>query len=84
LGGGLNGSWQSEQPGNLLNEYHIPDQIFVNVFLLYRQPAWEADLEILNVLERRKRIHNGDNYSNNVLVFQDLPLRIEAYVKFRF
>jgi outer membrane receptor protein involved in Fe transport len=84
LGGGLNGSWQSEQPGNLLNEYHIPDQIFVNVFLFYRQPAWEADLEILNVLDRRNWIHNGDNYSNNVLVFQDLPLRIEAYVKFRF
>ncbi len=84
FGGGLNGSWQSEQPGNLLNEYHIPDQIFLNAFLFYRQPRWEVDVEILNVLNERNWIHNGDNYSNNVLVFQDLPLRIEGYVKFRF
>ena len=84
FGGGLGASWQSEQPGNLLNEYHIPDQIFLNAFLFYRQPTWEIDLEILNVLDRRNWIHNGDNYSNNVLVFQDLPLRVEGYVKFRF
>ena len=84
FGGGLGGSWQSEQPGNLADEYHIPTQIFLNAFLFYRQPRWEADVEILNVLDRRNWIHNGDNYSNNVLVFQDLPLRIEGYVKFRF
>ena len=68
----------------MLNEYHIPSQIFLNAFLFYRQPTWEIDLEILNVLDRRNWIHNGDNYSNNVLVFQDLPLRVEGYVKFRF
>jgi hypothetical protein len=84
FGGGLGGSWQSEQPGNLTNEYHIPPQIFLNAFLFYRQPRWEVDVEILNVLDRRNWIHNGDNYSNHVLVFQDLPLRVEAYVKFRF
>lgn len=84
FGGGLGGSWQSEQPGNLTNEYHIPDQLFVNAFLFYRQPRWEVDIEILNVLNRRNWIHNGDNFSNHVLVFQDLPLRVEAYVKIRF
>lgn len=84
FGGGLNGSWQSEQPGNLGNEYHIPPQVFLNAFLFYRQSRWEVDLEILNVLDRRNWIHNGDNYSNNVLIFQDLPLRFEGYVKLRF
>lgn len=84
FGGGLGGSWQSEQPGNLLNEYHIPAQVFLNAFLFYRQPSWEIDVEILNVLDRRNWIHNGDNYSNNVMVFQDLPLRVEGYVKFKF
>jgi outer membrane receptor protein involved in Fe transport len=84
FGGGLNGSWQGEQPGNLANEYHLPAQVFLNAFLFYRQARWEADLEILNVLDRRNWIHNGDNYSNNVLVFQDLPLRVEGYVKLRF
>jgi hypothetical protein len=43
-----------------------------------------VDIEILNVLNRRNWIHNGDNFSNHVLVFQDLPLRVEAYVKIRF
>lgn len=84
FGGGLGGSWQSEQPGNLLNEYHIPAQVFLNAFLFYRQPSWEIDVEVLNVLDRRNWIHNGDNYSNNVMVFQDLPLRVEGYVKFKF
>ncbi|HET7536170.1 MAG TPA: TonB-dependent receptor [Candidatus Didemnitutus sp.] len=84
FGGGLNGSWQSEQPGNLLDEYHIPAQIFLNAFLFYRQPRWELDVEVLNMLNERNWTHNGDNYSNNVLVFQDLPLRVEGYVKFRF
>jgi outer membrane receptor protein involved in Fe transport len=84
FGGGLGGSWQGWQTGNLLNEYHIPAQIFLNAFLFYRQPRWEVDIEILNVLDRRNWIHNGDNWSNNVLVFQDLPLRVEGYVKYRF
>ncbi len=83
FGGGLAGTWQSEQPGNLANEYHLPRQIFLNAFLHYRQPRWEATLDILNVLDRRNWIHNGDNYSNNVLLFQDLPLRFEASVKLK-
>jgi outer membrane receptor protein involved in Fe transport len=84
FGGGLGGSWQGEQAGNLTNEYHIPSQIFLNAFVFYRQPRWEVNLDILNVLDRRNWIHNGDNYSNHVLVFQDLPLRVEGYVKFKF
>jgi outer membrane receptor protein involved in Fe transport len=84
FGGGLGGSWQGEQAGNLTNEYHIPAQIFLNAFVFYRQPRWEVNVDLLNVLDRRNWIHNGDNYSNHVLVFQDLPLRVEAYVKFRF
>lgn len=84
FGGGLGGSWQGPQPGNLLNEYHIPAQVFLNAFLFYRQPKWEVNVDILNVLDRRNWIHNGDNFSNNVMVFQDLPLHVEGYVKFRF
>lgn len=84
FGGGFGASWQSEQPGNLTNEYHIPDQIFLNLFMYYRQPRWEVNVDLLNALDRRNWIHNGDNFSNHVLVFQDLPLRLEGYVKFRF
>ncbi|MBL9214629.1 MAG: TonB-dependent receptor [Opitutaceae bacterium] len=84
FGGGLGGSWQGEQPGNLTNEYHIPAQIFLNAFVFYRRPSWEANIDIVNALDRRNWIHNGDNYSNHVLVFQDLPLRVEGQVKFRF
>lgn len=84
FGGGFGGSWQSEQPGNLLDEYHIPAQIFLNAFIFYRTPKWEANLDILNVLDRRNWIHNGDDWSNNVLVFQDLPRRVEGWVKWKF
>ncbi|MEY4940339.1 MAG: hypothetical protein RIQ93_2074 [Verrucomicrobiota bacterium] len=84
LGGGFGGSWQSEQPGNLLNEYHIPGQVFLNAFIFYRTPRWEANLDVLNLLNDRNWIHNGDNYSNNMLIFQDLPRRLEARIKLKF
>lgn len=84
LGGGLGGSWQGRQPGNLLDEYHLPAQVFLNAFVFYRRPRWEMNLDLLNVLDRRNWIHNGDNWSNHVLVFQDLPLRLEGYLKWRW
>lgn len=84
FGGGLGGSWQGRQPGNLLDEYHLPAQVFLNAFLFYRQPRWEVNVDLLNLLDRRNWIHNGDNWSNHVLVFQDLPFRVEGYVKWRF
>jgi len=84
FGGGLDGSWQSEQAGNLANEYHIPSQIFLNAFIFYRRPRWEINIDILNVLNRRNWIHNGDAWSDNTLVFQDLPLRVQGYVKIKF
>ncbi|MEZ5414619.1 MAG: TonB-dependent receptor [Opitutaceae bacterium] len=84
FGGGFGASWQGEQPGNLLNEYHIPPQAFLDLFFFYRTPKWEVNLDILNALDRRNWIHNGDNWSNNVLIFQDLPLRLEGYVKWKF
>lgn len=84
FGGGFSASWQSEQAGNLLNEYHLPAQLFLNAFVFFRTPTWEVNVDVLNVLDDRNWIHNGDNYSNNVLIFQDLPRRVEASVKFRF
>jgi len=80
----LDGSWQSEQPGNLLNEYHIPAQIFLNAFIFYRRPRWEINIDILNILNRRNWLHNGDAWSDNTLVFQDLPLRVQGYIKLKF
>jgi len=84
FGAGLGASWQSEQPGNLSNEYHIPAQLFVDVFVFYRGPKWSVNLDILNALDRRNWTQNGDNFSNHQIVFQELPLRFEGYVKRRF
>jgi len=84
FGAGLGASWQSEQPGNLTGEYHIPAQLFVDVFVFYRGPRWNVNLDILNALDRRNWTQNGDNFSNHQIVFQELPLRLEGYVKRRF
>jgi len=84
FGAGLGASWQSEQPGNLTGEYHIPPQLFVDVFVFYRGPKWSVNLDILNALDRRNWTQNGDNFSNHQIVFQELPLRLEGYVKRRF
>jgi len=84
FGGGFSASWQSEQLGNFANEYHIPEQVFLDVYVFYRGPRWSVNLDILNALERRNWLHNGDNLSSNSLIWQDLPMRIEGYVKLRF
>ena len=84
LGGGLTGSWQSEQAGNLADEYHIPSQIFLDAFIFYRRPRWEINIDILNILNRRNWLHNGDPWSDNMLIFQDLPLRVQGYIKLKF
>jgi len=84
FGGGFSASWQSEQLGNFANEYHIPSQVFLDLYLFYRGPKWSVNLDILNALERRNWLHNGDNLSSHSLIWQDLPLRLEGYVKLRF
>jgi len=84
FGAGFVASWQSEQLGDFANEYHIPEQVFLDVYLFYRGPKWSVNLDILNVLERRNWLHNGDNLSSHSLIWQDLPMRIEGYVKLRF
>jgi len=84
FGGGFVASWQSEQLGNFANEYHIPAQVFLDVYLFYRGPKWSVNLDILNALERRNWLHNGDNLSSHSLIWQDLPMRFEGYVKRRF
>lgn len=84
LGGAIDASWQGEQSGNLADEYHIPAQIFLNASVFYRRARWEVNIDVLNVLNRRNWIHNGDPWTDNVLVFQDLPLRVQGYIKMRF
>jgi len=84
FGGGFSASLQSDQLGNFANEYHIPAQVFLDVYLFYRGPKWSVNLDILNALERRNWLHNGDNLSSHSLIWQDLPMRLEGYVKRRF
>jgi len=84
FGGGFAASWQSEQLGNFANEYRIPAQVFLDLYLFYRGPRWSVNLDILNALERRNWLHNGDNLSSHSLIWQDLPMRFEGYVKRRF
>ena len=42
------------------------------------------DLDLRNLTDQRNWIHNGDAYTSSILVLPELPLRAEAYVKYRF
>jgi hypothetical protein len=84
FGAGLGAQWQSWQRGNLDNEWHLPAQYTVNAALFYEAKRWSANLDFLNVTDRRNWIHNGDAYTASQLIFPELPFRMEGYVKIRF
>ena len=84
FGLGLDGQWGSRQRGNLDDQWHIPAQYTLNASLSWQHGPWQVNLDILNLTDQRNWIHNGDAYTSSILVLPELPLRAEAYVKFRF
>ncbi|MBM3873135.1 MAG: TonB-dependent receptor [Verrucomicrobia bacterium] len=84
FGGMLSLQWQSEQPGNLDRQWVIRDQVLVDAGLFYEARRWSVHLDVLNLTDERNWIHNGDAFTASQLVFAELPVRFEAYVKRRF
>ena len=84
FGAGLDGQWQSPQRGNLDNEWHLPSQYTLNASCFYETKTWTANIDLLNLTDQRNWIHNGDAYTASALIIQDLPLRVQGYVKFKF
>jgi hypothetical protein len=75
--------WQSWQRGNLGDQWHIPAQYTLDATLFYQAKTWEIDLDFLNLTDRHNWIANGDAYTDSQLIFQELPFRMEARVKFK-
>lgn len=84
FGAGFNAQWQSEQKGNLDNQWHIPAQALYNASVFYETKRWTANLDCLNLANSRNWIHNGDAYTASQLIFPELPFRIEGYLKLKF
>ena len=84
FGGALNAEWQSRQPGNLDDQWHIPSQYTLNASLFYVAKKWEANVDFLNLTNQRNWVHNGDAYTASQLISEALPLRLEGYVKWKF
>jgi hypothetical protein len=84
FGGTVSVQWQSEQPGNLDREWVIRDQILVDAGVFYEARRWSVHLDALNLTDERNWIHNGDAFTASQLVFAELPLRFEGYVKLRW
>ncbi len=84
FGLGWNAQWQSRQVGNLDNEWHLNAQVTHNANLFLERGRWLYNLDLLNVTNERNWIHNGDAYTASMLVFRELPFRLEGYVKYRF
>ena len=84
FGASLDGQWQSPQRGNLDNEWHLPSQYTVNASFFYEAKRWSANVDLLNLTDQRNWIHNGDAYTASALIIQDLPFRVQGYVKYHF
>jgi hypothetical protein len=76
--------WQSWQRGNLGDQWHIPAQYTIDATVFYQAKSWELDLDFLNLTDRRNWIANGDAYTDSQLIFQELPFRIRARVRYKF
>lgn len=72
----------SEQPGNLLGEYTIPAQVWLNASVSYTHENWEVAFFVYNLSDEDNWIHNGDPFFENQVVFLDLPRRFEARLRF--
>jgi hypothetical protein len=84
FGFGASAQWQSEQKGNLDNQWHIPAQSLLNASLFYEAKRWSVNLDFLNLANARNWIHNGDAYTASQLIFPELPFRVEGFMKFAF
>jgi outer membrane receptor for monomeric catechols len=84
FGGTVSVQWQSEQPGNLDRQWVIRDQVLVDAGVFFEARRWSVHLDVLNLTDERNWIHNGDAFTASQLVFAELPLRFESYVKLSF
>jgi hypothetical protein len=84
FGVGADAQWQSRQPGNLDDQWHIPAQVLYNANLFYETKRWTVNLDLLNATNEHNWIHNGDAYTASQLIFRELPRRLEVYVKRKF
>ncbi|MGJ3242105.1 MAG: TonB-dependent receptor domain-containing protein [Opitutales bacterium] len=79
------GEWQSDQPGNLDDEFRIPARLMLHARLAWRpSPAWELAVTGRNLLDTDSWIHNGQTFFNNQLVSRTQPRRFSLRVERRW
>ncbi len=78
------GSLESEQIGNLDAEFRIPTQFSLNAAVTYEKPKWKAEVVFYNITDEINWVHNGDPFVNNLLIFRELPFRMEGRVNLSF
>lgn len=88
LGGGWRahawGWWRSRQPGNLRQEYWLPQAHEVNLTVDWSDGRRQWAVSVLNLTDQTVWLHNGDTYFDNILIGRNLPLRLETRFSLRF
>lgn len=84
FGAALSSSFQSGQRGNLDDEFRLPAAWEHDLSLFWRGGRLEINLDVLNLSDDVRWIHNGDPFMNNALLTRSLPRRLELWAKLRF
>ncbi|MBA3832454.1 MAG: TonB-dependent receptor plug domain-containing protein [Chthoniobacterales bacterium] len=73
---------------DLLGKVIIPAQYTLNAAVFYRQPRWEARVDVLNLTDEENFSPSfgffGGGFLSSDIVYPELPLRVEATIKFKF
>ncbi|AOS46109.1 TonB dependent receptor [Lacunisphaera limnophila] len=67
---------QDRQNANLAGTMHIPAQYCIDATVTYSRPNFSMQLGVMNLTDQKNWVHNGDPYADNLIVGEELPLRI--------
>ena len=73
---------------DLLGKVIIPPQYTLNAAVFYKQPRWEARIDVLNLTDEDNFSPTfgffGGGFLSSDDVYPDLPIRVQATLKFKF
>lgn len=72
--------YRDAQPGNLDQEFFLPEQWEFHAGLDYQVSGWQLQLDFLNILDETLWHHNGGTFFNNQLVSRGAPARVRLRV----
>jgi len=84
LGIGVGPQIQGAQPANYQETLHIPGQCEWDGFVFYRQPRWDVQVNVKNILNQRLLDQIDATFAGNDQIFVRMPISASLTIRRRF